>query len=195
MIDKFIKNELSEREEDLLMKQFFEEKEKEEFRNKWKNIIRDENQNNKPKTISIFRSHFYKIAAAASIVLFFGIYNIKFNDKYSEKINYSATSKGDKNIIINKIISKYDFNAYSKSSNISKVLVEKYNLNNYDVVVGIVGETLNKDSIPTNENIWLAAVSAIKMNEIEKAKQFLIKLKNDSKYSKDSQKLLKLLNN
>ena len=189
MIDKFINNKLSQKEEDFLMKSFFEEIEKEDFRNRWKKIIHKETQSNKPKMISILKSNFYKIAAAASIVLFFGIYNIKFNNSSPDKINYSINAKGDKNIIINKIINKYDFNAAHNSSNISRVLIEKYNDNSYEEVVGIVGETLNKDSLPTDESIWIAAVSAIKMNEIGKAKLFLNKLLNDDKYGKDSEKL------
>lgn len=194
MIEKFINNQLSEKEVDSLMENFFEQKEEIKFKKRWKTII-DENEN-QPKVFSIYRSRFYKIAAVASIAVFIGVYtNFPNNSiiKSNDKISYSTSIKGNGDAVINKIIDKYDVTNIKNEYSLSLVLIEKYEVKKYNEVIKIMESSNEQDSSKNNEDIWIAAISAIKINNINKAKFFLNRLKKDKKFGEDSRLLIKLL--
>ena len=200
MIEKFINNELSEKEVDNMIEKFFEMKKEKEFRAKWKGIIKENNNSKSMKIVKFLRHYAYRSVAAASLVIFIGAYIFYFYIKNTAPLSndYATTAKGSNKDFIRaeSLINSYNIDEEKNQSLYEKSISGYYANGYYDKALTEAKKLLKKQpEVVTDRILVIAAFSAFKELDSSKAIEYLRYIDSDSKYYPISQKLLKLIDN
>ncbi len=186
MLDKYLNKELNEDEEFFLMSEYFKEKERRDFKQKWNRILEEGDKKAEVKEISFFRKHTSKFAVAASIVVLLGVFGIvKYN--LGIGINFTNTSKG-KIIKLNKEIKSYSESF--ETGRKEKELFLKFNAQKYEEVVNLIDRSLKSRGIVSEDSLLIASFAAVKLEKYEKARKYANKIRPDSKYYEMAQKVI-----
>ena len=197
MIDKFVKNEMSDRDVNSMMKGLFEKKDELDFKSKWRGIIKEIIQREDRSPIFYLHKHVYSIVSAASIFILIGVFSYHLYTKNTYISNdYSISTKGvnENYIKINKLIDKYNLSANSNLSSEENQFSNYYIEKKYSTIITYIDNDLRKNNAISDRILFIGAISAIKNSKYDKAKAFLNKITKDSKYHRDAIDLLALLN-
>lgn len=195
MLKEFVNNEMSADEVDTMMEDFFKQKEEKEFRKKWNKILDDKEP--KYKIVRFFRKHMYATVSAASILLLIGIGGLYYNTRYlNQNVNYTDVIKGNSTMKtkLSNLTNKQVVSISNNASNETKSVWEMYKSNHFEKVISEVDKNIKSNKNFSNEMIWMAGLSSIKIEDYTKARDYLSRIGKDAPYFKDSRELLKILN-
>lgn len=197
MIDKFKNNKMTSSEEDEMFGKYFERKEENNFKNKWNQIIdnQDKGERSKPKVISIFRRKLVRALSAASVLLFVGYFSIAYLQNDTSLGLYSTNSKGDKNVNIKleTLIQSQVFNIVEGEKTSFEHVSSLYKKQQYKEVIQKVNNMLSLNLVDYNELYMLAAMACIQIKDTDKAQFYLKKINNSSTKYNEAKKMLDLI--
>ncbi len=198
MLKKFINNELSEREVDTMMTAYFKKKQEIEFKDKWREILREDLKPEQKGVVAMFRKRIYATVSAASILILVGVLSMYF---YSSNIpqhnsDYTIETKGlDDNIIkLNDLINNRLISEDSRLSERGNSIIHLYNQNKYKSVLIKIDALFGKDEgVVSDDILFTAGVSAIKLMKYDKAVVYLSKIDKGSNYYIDAKEIIPLV--
>ena len=194
MIDKFIKNQMTEEEIDNMMFSFFETKKKKEFKEHWNSVLEDHIKSKKKgRIISLTR----KIASVAAVLLIVGITSVLlYNNKVSPtNSGFTYVSKGgDKDLLLLEKQLDESIFAYVDSPYFNK-LYSLYKQKKYKAVIDEVDNMLMKTNKKIGDNyLMLAGYASIRLKSLNKAKVYFSAIDETSPHNAKAKQLLRIIN-